>query len=75
MKGYEKYDKNTIRVPRQEVAFLEKARKIGGCGSLKEDFYTRKLRIWGCDMAKKMNSISAVMWVLPECYLCLNYWS
>ena len=25
---------------RQEVAFREKARKIGGCGSLKKDFYT-----------------------------------
>lgn len=24
----------------QEVAFLENARKIGGCGSLKKDFYT-----------------------------------
>lgn len=28
-------------VSRQEVAFLEKARKIGGCGILKRDFYTR----------------------------------
>ena len=41
MKGYEKYDKNTIRVPRQEVAFRKKCRKIKGCGSLEEDFYTR----------------------------------
>ena len=24
----------------KEVAFLEKAREIGGCGSLKKDFYT-----------------------------------
>ena len=27
-------------MPRQEVAFLEECRKIKGCGSLKEDFYT-----------------------------------
>ena len=26
---------------RQEVAFLKKSRKIKGCGSLREDFYTR----------------------------------
>lgn len=26
---------------RQEVAFLEKSRKIKGCGSLEGDFYTR----------------------------------
>jgi len=26
---------------RQQVAFREKARKIKGCGSLEEDFYTR----------------------------------
>ena len=62
----------------QEVDFLENARKIGGCGSLKKDFIQdlyQNFRIWGCDMAKKINSISAVMWVLPECYLCLYYWS
>jgi len=29
------------RVPRQQVAFLEECRKIKGCGSLREDFYTR----------------------------------
>ena len=34
-------DKSIIHLPRQEVAFLEKARKIKGCGSLREDFYTR----------------------------------
>ena len=28
-------------MPRQEVAFLEECRKIKGCGSLREDFYTR----------------------------------
>ena len=28
-------------VARQQVAFREKARKIEGCGSLEEDFYTR----------------------------------
>ena len=26
---------------RQEVAFLEECRKIKGCGSLREDFYTK----------------------------------
>ena len=41
MKGYEKYDKNTIHLPRQQVAFLEECRKIRGCESLREDFYTR----------------------------------
>ena len=48
---------------RQEVAFREECRKIKGCGSLREDFYTRfkpKMWIWGCDMAEKMNSISVV---------------
>ena len=28
-------------MPRQEVAFLKKSRKIKGCGSLEGDFYTR----------------------------------
>ena len=28
-------------LPRQEVAFGKKVRKIKGCGSLREDFYTR----------------------------------
>ena len=28
-------------LPRQQVAFGEKARKIEGCGSLEGDFYTR----------------------------------
>ena len=28
-------------MPRQQVAFLEKCGKIKGCGSLREDFYTR----------------------------------
>ena len=30
-----------IYLSRQQVAFLEKCRKIKGCGSLKVDFYTR----------------------------------
>ena len=55
---------------RQEVAFLEKAREIGGCGSLRRDFcagfMTRKLRMWGCDMVEK--SISVVRRLLSECY-------
>ena len=28
-------------MPRQQVAFGEKARKSEGCGSLREDFYTK----------------------------------
>lgn len=40
MKGIVKYDESTICLPRQEVAFLEKCRKIKGFGSLKKDFYT-----------------------------------
>jgi len=28
-------------MPRQQVAFGEKSRKIKGCGSLREDFYTK----------------------------------
>ena len=30
-----------VGLPRQEVAFWEKGRKIKACGSLREDFYTR----------------------------------
>ena len=37
------------KLPRQQVAFLRKCKKIKGCGSLREDFYTKfkpkKLRI------------------------------
>ena len=43
-------------MPRQEVAFSEERRKIKGCGSLREDFYTRFIPIFkdlGCDMARK----------------------
>ena len=29
------------RMPRQQVAFREKVSKIKGCGSLREDFYTK----------------------------------
>lgn len=39
---------------RQQVAFLEKCWKIKGCGSLREDFYTKFKPIFislGCDMA------------------------
>ena len=42
------------------VAFLEKGRKIKGCGSLKRNFYTRFIpffRIWGCDMANELKFI------------------
>ena len=31
---------------RQEVAFREECRKIKGCGSLREDFYTRFIPIF-----------------------------
>lgn len=34
----ENNDKSIIHLPRQEVAFLEKARKIKGCGSLRRSF-------------------------------------
>ena len=54
--------KNNIHLPRQQVAFHEECRKIKGCGSLEEDFYTRfkpNFKSLGCGMAKKMNSISA----------------
>lgn len=37
----EHHDKNPLRLPRQQFAFLEECRKIKGCGSLEEDFYTR----------------------------------
>ena len=38
----EEYEnKSIIHSPRQEVAFWGKAREIKGCGSLREDFYTR----------------------------------
>jgi len=30
-----------LECPRQEVAFSEECRKNKGCGSLREDFYTR----------------------------------
>ena len=36
-----KYDSSTFHLPRQEVAFLKEARKTKGCGSLREDFYTK----------------------------------
>ena len=33
--------KKRLKLSGQEVAFGEEARKIEGCGSLREDFYTR----------------------------------
>lgn len=39
-KGKIDYDKGFIRLPRQQVAFRKKCRKIKGFGSLREDFYT-----------------------------------
>lgn len=52
-----------MHVPRQQVAFRKKFRKIKGFGSLREDFYTRFIpifMIWGCDMVEKEDSISVV---------------
>lgn len=63
MKGIVKYDESTICLSRQEVAFWKECRKIKGWGNLKRNFYTSFipiLRILGCDMAKKMNSILVV---------------
>ena len=34
-------DKGIVLIARQQVAFLEKCRKIKGFGSLREDFYTK----------------------------------
>ena len=56
MRLYAKKDKSAHGLPRQQVAFLEKVRKIVGRGSLREDFYTKfkpKLGIGSCDMARK----------------------
>ena len=41
MERYAKKNKSPHGLPRQEVAFLKKAREIKGCGSLRVDFYTR----------------------------------
>ena len=49
---------------RQEVAFLEKARKIGGCGSLKRIFMPdlyQNFRILGCDMADELKFIALIV--------------
>ena len=40
-KTWRNYDKGTYGLPRQEVAFLKKSRKIKDFGSLREDFYTK----------------------------------
>ena len=41
-KGANNYDdKSIIDLPRQQVAFRKECRKIKGCGSLEEEFYTR----------------------------------
>ena len=36
-----RYEGKNICLSRQEVAFLEKSRKMKGPGSLREDFYTK----------------------------------
>ena len=41
IKGSGSIDRCIVYLARQEVAFLKKSRKIKGCGSLREDFYTR----------------------------------
>lgn len=40
MEKYAKKNKSPHGLSRPEAAFLGKARKIKGCGSLKRDFYT-----------------------------------
>ena len=40
-KGKKNYVKSTFHLPRQQVAFWEKARKSEGLESLEGDFYTR----------------------------------
>jgi len=39
---------------RQQIAFLEECRKIKGCGSLREDFYTK--------FKSKKSGFGAVTW-------------
>jgi len=54
--GWNSGGKGFVCMPRQQVAFLRKCRKIKGCGSLKEDFYTKFkpiLRNLGYDVAEK----------------------
>ena len=55
-------DKNFIRFPRQEVAFLEECRKINGCGSLAGDFYTR--------FKPKNKGFGAVTWLEKRKGIC-----
>ena len=43
---------------RQQVAFLEECRKIKGCGSLREDFYTR--------FKPNFSGFGAVTWLEKE---------
>ena len=50
-------------MPRQEVAFLRKSRKIKGCGSLERDFYTR--------FKPKNKGFWAVTWRKNKQGLCL----
>ena len=45
----------------QEVDFLENARKIGGCGSLKKDFYT--------GFIPNFSGFGAVTWLEHESYV------
>jgi len=40
-KEFDNNDKSTFHLPRQQVAILKKWLNIRGCGSWKEDFYTR----------------------------------
>ena len=41
IKGSGSIDRCSVYLPRQLLEISEKVRKIKGCGSLREDFYTR----------------------------------
>lgn len=58
MKGIVKYDESTICLSRQQVAILKEWLKIRGCGSLKEDFYTRFI--------PENDGFGAVTWLKKE---------
>ena len=51
-------------MPQQQVAFMEECRKIKGCGSLREDFYTRFIPIF--------KDFGAVTWLKIKNNMCKN---
>ena len=65
-------------VARQEVAFSEECRKIKGCGSLREGFYTRFIPIFkdfGLWHGGKKEWHFGGEWLLPECYFGISLMS